>query len=103
MSGICAIFNLDGQPVDPAQLHKMADAAAYRGPDGINYWHEGAFGIVYLALHTTPESLSEIQPLITPEGDFVLAADARIDNRTELVEMLSVLIPPSQISHLIPR
>lgn len=35
MSGICGIVNFDGAPVDPELLKKMAEAAAYRGPDGI--------------------------------------------------------------------
>ena len=36
MSGICGIVNFDGAPVYPKLLKRMAEAAAYRGPEGIN-------------------------------------------------------------------
>jgi len=89
MSGICGIVNWDGKPVDPELLRKMADAAAYRGPDGINYWIEDNVGLAHLALHTTPESVREEQPLVNRRGDLVLVADARVDNRHELIKVLT--------------
>ncbi|MBM4241894.1 MAG: hypothetical protein FJ150_09590 [Euryarchaeota archaeon] len=88
MSGICGIVNFDGRPVDPEILHRMAEFIAYRGPDGINYWIEGNVGLVHLALHTTPESQEERQPLLSKDEDFVLVADARLDNRNELIPVL---------------
>ena len=57
MSGICGIIHCDGAPVTPKILRRMAEAAAYRGPDGINYRLDGNFGLAHLALHTTPESI----------------------------------------------
>lgn len=89
MSGICGIINFDGAPVDAELLRKMAGAAAYRGPDGIHYWVEGNVGMAHLALHTTPESVRERQPLVNQRGDLVLVADARVDNREELESVLS--------------
>lgn len=89
MSGICGIVNLNGAPVDPELLKKMAEAAAYRGPDGIHYWIQGNVGLAHLALHTTPESLRERQPLVNRRGDLVLTADARVDNRDELIPFLT--------------
>ena len=85
MSGICGIINFDGRPVERALLEKMAAAAAYRGPDGINYWIRGELGFVHLALHTTPESKLENQPLVHKQYGLVLAADARIDDRQSLI------------------
>lgn len=89
MSGICGIVNFDGAPVDPELLRRMAEAAAYRGPDGITYWIEGNVGLAHLALHTTPESLRERQPLVNRRGDVILTADARVDNRDELMRTLT--------------
>src|SRR5918995_2294314 len=89
MSGICGMVNLDGAPIEPAALKLMAQAAAYRGPDGIRYHTEGALGLAHLALNVTPESVRERQPLASERGDLVLVADARIDNREELVRTLS--------------
>ncbi len=92
MSGICGIVNFDGAPVDPALLRRMAEAAAYRGPDGITYWIEGNVGLAHLALHTTPESLRERQPLVNRRGDVILTADARVDNRDELIRTLTARV-----------
>jgi asparagine synthase (glutamine-hydrolysing) len=89
MSGICGIVNFDGKPVDPELLRKMAEASAYRGPDGINYWIDGNVGMAHLALHTTPESVREEQPLVNRREDLVLVADARVDNRPELIHTLT--------------
>ncbi len=89
MSGICGIINFNGALVDPVVLEKMAQAAAYRGPDGIHYWIDGSVGLAHLTLHTTPESLRERQPLHNTRGDLTLVADARIDNRGELIPFLA--------------
>jgi asparagine synthase (glutamine-hydrolysing) len=89
MSGIVAIVNFDGAPVDPQVLRAMAEQCAYRGPDGIRYWIRGNVGLAYLALHATPESLREVQPLPSEDGTLCLVADARLDNRPELIPLLS--------------
>ncbi|MBM4466883.1 MAG: hypothetical protein FJ014_15255 [Chloroflexi bacterium] len=89
MSGICGIVNFDGAPVDPELLRKMTEASAYRGPDGIRYWIEGNVGFAHLALNTTPESLREQQPLLSADGLVCLTADARVDNRDELIRTLT--------------
>lgn len=66
----------------------MAEAAAYRGPDGIRYWSSGPAGLANLALNITPESFCERQPLVGRCGELVLTADARVDNREELIPAL---------------
>jgi asparagine synthase (glutamine-hydrolysing) len=45
---------------------------------------------VHTQLVTTPEALTEIQPLVNDRGTITLVADARIDNRDELRCALSV-------------
>ena len=89
LSGIVVVFNLDGAPVDPELLGRMAEAAAYRGPDGIRYRVDGNVGLAHLALNSTPESLQESQPLCSADGMLCLTADARVDNRDELYSTLT--------------
>jgi asparagine synthase (glutamine-hydrolysing) len=89
VSGICGIVNFDGKPVDPVALRKMAQAMAHRGPDGIGYWIKENIGLAHLALHATIESVRERQPLVNRRGDTVLSADARVDNRHELIRTLT--------------
>jgi asparagine synthase (glutamine-hydrolysing) len=85
MSGIAGIWNLDGKPVDPELLQPMAEAAAHRGPDGIRYWIDGNVGLAHLALNVTPESFREHQPSANRAGACWITANARIDNRDELI------------------
>ncbi len=87
MSGITGICNVDGRPADAALLRRMTQAIAHRGPDGIGHWMAGPVALGHAMLHTTPESLSETQPLSvesTQRGTICLALDGRVDNRSEL-------------------
>jgi len=90
VSGIAGIYNLDGRPVDPSLLTKMTDAIAHRGPDGEGHWMDGQIGMGHRMLHTTPESLHEKLPMANDRGDLVITADARIDNRDELLTSLEI-------------
>jgi asparagine synthase (glutamine-hydrolysing) len=90
MSGLCGIVHFDGKPLTAESLRSMANAASYRGPDGINYWSRNGAGFAHLALHVTPESVRERQPL--DNGDLVLTADARIDNRDDLILRLGAYL-----------
>lgn len=49
---------------------------------------QGSVGLACRLMHTTPESVREELPLEHPGGGSVLAADARIDNRRELIAQL---------------
>ena len=66
----------------------MVRPVKYRGPDGISTWFGDGVAFAHLALHVTPESRHEAQPLEDTESGLVLVADARIDNRDELISEL---------------
>ncbi len=88
MSGICGIINFDQRPVERELLVRMAGRASYRGKDGIHYYLKGEVGLAHLALHTTPESKVETQPLVNKDRGLVLVADARVDDRKFLIQKL---------------
>ncbi|HEY9644110.1 MAG TPA: lasso peptide isopeptide bond-forming cyclase [Coleofasciculaceae cyanobacterium] len=90
MSGILGMHALDGRPVARQDIVKMSDALAHRGPDGADVWVEGSIGLGHRMLWTTPESLLEKLPLVHHTGNFVITADARIDNRDELALVLAL-------------
>jgi len=90
MSGITGIFRRDGQDVDPADIKKMNDKIAHRGPDGSRVWCEGPVAFGHQMLHTTQESLHEILPFEDEESGLVITADARIDNRKDLAPQLGI-------------
>ena len=89
MSGIVGIYNLDGRPVEQTDIQRMVDSIAHRGPDGSGVWTDGSVGFGHRMLWTTPESLHEKLPLTNKAGDLTITADARIDNRDELIPTLN--------------
>jgi asparagine synthase (glutamine-hydrolysing) len=90
MSAIAGIFYLDGRPLADPDLKKMADSLAHRGPDASGLWRDGAVGLGHRMLWTTPESLHEHLPLVDKEAPLAITADARVDNRDELMKLLGV-------------
>jgi asparagine synthase (glutamine-hydrolysing) len=84
------VFFRDGQPVEHPLMKRMTDSVAHRGPDGCGIWLEGSVGLGHRMLWTTPESLQEQLPLTSNSGDYVITADARVDNRDELLPILDL-------------
>jgi asparagine synthase (glutamine-hydrolysing) len=86
MSGILGILRTDGAPVDRAELRRLTERLAFRGPDGQETWAEGPVGLGHAIFRTTREA-GERQPA-SLEGEVWITADARIDGRVELLEKL---------------
>ena len=88
MSGILGIYRFDGASVSEKDLEMMLQKLKHRGPDGVNRWQSGPVGLGHCMLQTTPESLFEALP--SQQQNCVITADARIDNREELYELISI-------------
>ncbi len=88
MSGLAVVFGLSGRPVDARLLRQLTTAVAHRGPDGDGYWTDGPAGLGHRLSRTTPESLSEKQPLLDERESLCLVLDGRVDNRDELAAWL---------------
>jgi asparagine synthase (glutamine-hydrolysing) len=84
VSGICGLVNLDGGPVELGLLDAMVARMSHRGPDGIRRWSGGSVALAHAALHTTPESVQEVQPATSASGLLCITFDGRIDNREEI-------------------
>jgi asparagine synthase (glutamine-hydrolysing) len=97
MSGIFGFLYLDGRPADPAVLGCMAERLAHRGPDGVGTWRGPSVGLGHRMLHTTPESLTEAQPVVLGDGLLAITADARVDNRTELLTAFGMRSAPDSV------
>jgi asparagine synthase (glutamine-hydrolysing) len=98
VSAIVGFYNRDGKPVDKVDVSRMLDSLAHRGSDGAGIWSDGSVNLGHRMLWTTPESLQEKLPLVSRSGDFVLTADARIDNRDELISWLGLTDYPPEIA-----
>jgi asparagine synthase (glutamine-hydrolysing) len=94
MSGIFGIYYCDQRPAKLDDLQRMLDILAHRGSDGADIWWNGPVGLGHRMLWSTPESLLEKLPAV--KGSLTVTADARIDNRDELIESLKLNGRPSE-------
>lgn len=83
MSGIVGLLNTGGVPCDRRVLERMLQGMAHRARDGSSFWQQGNFGLGYGHLRT---SHSDIPPVFY--DNIALAADARLDNRDDLIRSL---------------
>jgi len=90
MSAIAGVYYSAGRPVAPRRMAAMAEALAHRGPDGSGTWQEGPVGLMYRQLQVTPEDRADAQPVHHAPSGITLVADARIDNRDELIRALDI-------------
>jgi len=88
LSAIVGVYALDGRHVEPEEISGMLAAQSHRGPDGSGKWVSGSVALGNNILWSTKESLNEKLPLVDNERGIVLTADARIDNRDELIRAL---------------
>jgi asparagine synthase (glutamine-hydrolysing) len=89
MSGIFGLVHLDNSPTAVESLQSMRSAMAFWGPDGGHIWHAGSAGLGSLVLFNAPQALHERVPIESARG-FILTAEARLDNRLELMYDLGI-------------
>lgn len=88
MSGIFGIVHLDGRSASRTIAEGMDAALAHRGGDARGVWVGERVALGHRLLATTPESLGERQPIVWRAPEAVLVADARVDNRADLIGQL---------------
>lgn len=93
MSAISGLAHLDGRPANAGDIARMLERVQHRGPDGCGMCSDGWMALGHRLLRTTPESAREQQPLSNATGELVVTADARVDNREELLRALGTVAP----------
>jgi asparagine synthase (glutamine-hydrolysing) len=91
MSAIAGIFNFDNMPISDTQaetLLLMWNALEAYGPNGGDVLIKGPVAMCHRTLHVNSESRLEKQPYVASDG-CVIVGDLRLDNRRELIAMLS--------------
>ena len=84
MCGIVGIFNLNGEPVSPVILRKMTDAIAHRGPDGEGFYLDSFLGLGHRRLAIIDLSPAGHQPMMSPDGQYIVSYNGEIYNFQEL-------------------
>jgi len=69
-------------------LQEMSAILSHRGVDDAGIWSDGSVGFGHRMLRTTPESFDEKLPFVSKDKSLVITADARLDNREELIDLL---------------
>lgn len=88
MSGIAGIIGFSSalKKVNTSSIKKAL--IEKRPPDSIKTLSSPNFWLLYSKLITTRESINEIQPFNCAEASLTILADARIDNRDEMIDLL---------------
>jgi len=82
------MFSLRNEPVNDSRVQPMIDRLAHRGSDRVSTWHSERIAFAQCCRWTTSESSQVDLPLHCSESDLTLVADARIDNRDDLIRLL---------------
>ena len=87
MSGVCGAWSVGGDRID---LGPALSILERRGPEKTRHWNDGEVSLGHTLLATTPEALVENLPCTDPGSGCTVTADARIDNRDELIALLGL-------------
>ncbi|UQZ85679.1 Asparagine synthetase [glutamine-hydrolyzing] 3 [Paenibacillus konkukensis] len=90
MSAIAGIYHLDNEPVLAEHGRTMMRELEKYPADAIRTWNSGAVFLGCHVQHITPEAVYEQLPYYDADRQIVIAADAILDNRPELVRLLEV-------------
>ena len=63
MSGIAAVWRLDGAPLHRTTLDRMLERVGPPVADAVDAWVDGPVGLGHRALHATPDSRREKLPV----------------------------------------
>lgn len=97
MNGIVGICYRDGRAVNDDDINSMLDTLVHRGRDAVGVRCEKHVGFGQRMSHTLPEPLPKNLPLLCRGR--IIVADARIDNRAELAEILHLSPNSTQAMH----
>ncbi len=93
MSGIGGLVYFDERPAQRAELGRLIDLLAHRGPHGRGIWTGGHVGLAQRTLRPGVDEPDEV-PAEELAGDgLVVVADARLDNQAELASALGLPQP----------
>lgn len=90
MSTIFGILTTNNKPDISPYLKGMKNILNHWNADKETLWIKENIGFGHLMLYTTPESLNEILPSYFPVSKVSITADARIDNRLEISQLLNI-------------
>lgn len=91
MCGITGYINLDGKPASGVILQKMTDAIEHRGPDGQGHFVDGNMAIGHRRLSIIDLSPAGHQPMMSPDGRYILSYNGEVYNFKEIRTQLEAI------------
>lgn len=82
------MLHLDGSPVEPDLVRRIARPVAYRGPDDTGELNLPGCFLIHHQFRATRACARESQPLFRADHQLAIVADARLDQRVELIQAL---------------
>lgn len=89
MSAIAGLWVRRGEP-EPGECERMLGAHYLRTADCVRTWRGDGLALGRKLVPLVPEDRFDEQPVGGPESRYVVVADLRIDNRSELARELSI-------------
>lgn len=99
MSAIFGIISKYGKPIEPGYYEAMKKILKHRAVDGEGFYQKDNAFLGHYKLITNIYQKTEQQPL--EEDNYVIIADARIDNRDELIKILEIKLTDVSDAYLI--
>ena len=90
MSAITGIYHLDEEPINHQQNQYLMESLQKYPFDDIQRWNDEKVFLGCLSQWITPESVNEKLPFYDDQRQLSITADAIIDNRHELFELLNI-------------
>ncbi|WP_417616658.1 asparagine synthetase B family protein [Parasphingorhabdus sp.] len=90
MTAIAGLWRFDGQPDVAADCTRMLAAQKIYGPHHGAQWDNGALAIGRQLFRMLPEDSADRGPVECRDGQMVMVADVRLDNREELIAALGL-------------
>ena len=88
MGALLAVFNRTGKPVDLATVERLCAANAEMMVDGQDFWFGDQVALAHQHFWLTRQAWGERQPLVDEQSHCAITADARLDNRSDLLNWL---------------
>ena len=88
MCGIAGQITLTRRPVNEADLRKMANSIAHRGPDGEHFYCNGNIGLAHRRLAIIDLSEEGLQPMANEDESIWIVFNGEIYNYLELRDEL---------------
>src|SRR6516162_6944416 len=97
MTALAGLFRFDGRPDASEGCARILASQELYGPDAVAQWNSGDVAFGRRLMRVLPEDAFDRQPLIGAGGRYVLVADIRLDNRSEIIGSLQNPEPPARL------